>query len=398
MKIKHLFLLSFFILQSCASAEKTAKSDTKCIPPILSTTDTRLYQPRTNITPPLEPWHKEFELPQNPSNPDGGYYLYAIQRHDNVDEIWIGSGSWEGVIGASETYANYLVYYANTGKFKKVFSQIDNLETPAPSVLLPIKNGDIFGMRTFNNSAHNVPIIVKLNRSEQRFENIIDSSNLLTTDNLPRIDSYTVDANEQLWMISGEYLYKFDLKSFASERYPIIDNERGDYLSDIAFSPDEGILYLIAIGQPNLISFSIEKERVVETLPISLPIGQSYYQENKLAVSRMFLDSSRRLWVHDYGWMEQDKKWYPVISRFSGFYGHLEDAPYDLHGWLSTKLIFESSDGRLWFRSDNGTAWLNPAKSEWCWFTTYQSNIVEDSDHNLWMIADGKLYKNPLGK
>jgi|GEM_PF-4418861 len=28
--------------------------------------------------------------------------------------------------------------------------------------------------------------------------------------------------------------------------------------------------------------------------------------------------------------------------------------------------------------------------------TYYQSNIVEDTDGNLWMIADGKLYKYPL--
>jgi ligand-binding sensor domain-containing protein len=64
--------------------------------------------------------------------------------------------------------------------------------------------------------------------------------------------------------------------------------------------------------------------------------------------------------------------------------------------WKSPTILMESSDNRLWFESENGLVWLDPSEGKWCWFTTVQSNIVEDEEHNLWMIANEKLYKYPL--
>jgi len=67
--------------------------------------------------------------------------------------------------------------------------------------------------------------------------------------------------------------------------------------------------------------------------------------------------------------------------------------------WKSPKVVLESSDDRVWFQSDeNGMVWLDPDEEQWCWFTTEKSNIVEDAEGNLWMIADGKLYKNAIGE
>jgi hypothetical protein len=56
----------------------------------------------------------------------------------------------------------------------------------------------------------------------------------------------------------------------------------------------------------------------------------------------------------------------------------------------------DTQDGRLWYSSLRGSGWVNPATAQWCLFTTYQSNILEDSTGNLWMIADGDLYKYSL--
>jgi hypothetical protein len=66
--------------------------------------------------------------------------------------------------------------------------------------------------------------------------------------------------------------------------------------------------------------------------------------------------------------------------------------------WDLPEVVLESTDGRLWFRSTNGTVSLNPQKGDWCWFTTYQSNIVEDSNRVLWMIADGTVHQYDLGE
>ncbi|MFS8120515.1 MAG: hypothetical protein ACMG55_18815 [Microcoleus sp.] len=113
--------------------------------------------------------------------------------------------------------------------------------------------------------------------------------------------------------------------------------------------------------------------------------------------SNLKFDRSGRLWFGGLGWMESDEKWMQLIRQpIFVLYGQSQD-PLSPR-WRNPFLLLESSDGRLWFTSENGNAWLDLEKEKWCWFTTYQSNIVEDSDHNLWMVADGKLYKNPLGK
>jgi hypothetical protein len=106
------------------------------------------------------------------------------------------------------------------------------------------------------------------------------------------------------------------------------------------------------------------------------------------------MDHSGRLWLDDHAWMNSDGVWYDVV-RSPVFITDKSDAGPN-YVWDFPKVVFESSDGRLWFRSMNGMVSLNPEKGEWCWFTTEQSNIVEDSDHNLWMVADNKLYKLEL--
>jgi len=90
-------------------------------------------------------------------------------------------------------------------------------------------------------------------------------------------------------------------------------------------------------------------------------------------------------------------EWYQIQRSplfISGVKGSFGDFQYQ-----TPEVILESSDGRIWFlHSYNGMITLDPSTGTWCWFTTYQSNIVEDTDHNLWMIADNKLYKLPLGE
>ncbi len=108
----------------------------------------------------------------------------------------------------------------------------------------------------------------------------------------------------------------------------------------------------------------------------------------------VLVDSSGNLWLNSLGWMSKNSEWYQIHQPPIFI---LPAREYPLQPRLSVPyILLESVDKRIWFRSPNGTTWLDPFKGEWCWFTTYQSNIVEDSEHNLWMIADNKLYKLPL--
>ena len=124
------------------------------------------------------------------------------------------------------------------------------------------------------------------------------------------------------------------------------------------------------------------------------------------AESPLFLDSNDRLWVGTEGWLNNPAstrpKWYRIIQPpifihgsadngygGGGYGGFKRSIPYGLN---------ESSDGMFWFWASIGTVRLNPKIGEWCLFTTYSSPVVEDSNHNLWMVADNKLYKYELGQ
>jgi hypothetical protein len=47
-------------------------------------------------------------------------------------------------------------------------------------------------------------------------------------------------------------------------------------------------------------------------------------------------------------------------------------------------------------RLGEGTAWYDPEAGKGCLFTNLASYIVEDANKQLWMVADGKLYRYPL--
>ena len=126
----------------------------------------------------------------------------------------------------------------------------------------------------------------------------------------------------------------------------------------------------------------LESEAIQE-----LPIGSAN-------LYHLFVDHTDRLWFHDYGWLEPDGTWYQIIRSPVFISEGMQD--YIRYSWERPDIVIESLDGLLWFRFTMGLVRLDPRTAKWCWFTTYPSNIVEDQDHTLWMIADGKLYRYQL--
>jgi|LSQX01.1.fsa_nt_gb hypothetical protein len=66
--------------------------------------------------------------------------------------------------------------------------------------------------------------------------------------------------------------------------------------------------------------------------------------------------------------------------------------------WESPEPQAETEDGRIWYKSKRGLAWHQPETGEWCMFTSAQSNIVKDSQENLWIVYDNALYMLPASE
>ena len=131
---------------------------------------------------------------------------------------------------------------------------------------------------------------------------------------------------------------------------------------------------------------------IVDSLPLpdqQIPLAGSLY-----------IDNDQQLWTGIFGWFDKDFTWnafHPEIDQYV-----VVDKTIALWRYfLPASLIFESSDGRLWFAIPSnsgsanlrsGMAWFDPITKEGCWFSSQGTRIVEDGDQSLWMTAGQSLY------
>ena len=108
----------------------------------------------------------------------------------------------------------------------------------------------------------------------------------------------------------------------------------------------------------------------------------------------IFIDSKNRLWMDALGYRLPNGKWHTIYPNIKEYSRHLGDS-----SWGMPILQTESSNGLLWFykaadkREVEGTAWYNPQTKTGCMFSNLPLQIIEDKNHILWTVADGKLFK-----
>ena len=407
MRKQHILIIFVCALIMCSCQRTQAYNDSDsdaCIKPPISYSPyhTDTFDTRKSVLP-GSPWLEIARLPEFPQGVQGNYDIELLRLRGGYSEIWIKSCSVSTDDGNIFTPRNcgYAIFRTDTENLETVFTQIDESFHPFPKHTFLSADGAIWGIRSFNFIASGVPVLVYFDEVTQKFIEVRDLDNFLLGDNVPRIDSFSLEESGVLWIAGGQYLYSFNPSTRKAQAYKILKDEDPSYLTHATISPS-GLMYLSIDGKNEVIRFSTEIGRVLDTIKIEMPIDQvnskySSSEENLeyFRVRSSFMGQNGRLWIHNYGWMESDGTWHMLLSRFPGFFVNLSDEMG--YGWAIPEIVLEDSAGHLWFRSNSvGLVQFTPEKGEWCWFTTYQSNIVEDADHNLWMIADGKLYKYPL--
>ncbi|MBW8012449.1 MAG: hypothetical protein FVQ83_14635 [Chloroflexi bacterium] len=109
----------------------------------------------------------------------------------------------------------------------------------------------------------------------------------------------------------------------------------------------------------------------------------------------LFFDHSNKLWLNAAGWIDLQ------IDTGYRFFRILPSpifitTSYVLGGsyyWPNAFPRLESMDRFLWFDSPAGVAVLDLESYEWCLMTRFSSPIAEDSDHNIWIVGEGQIYK-----
>jgi len=353
-------------------AEQPSNSNEACLPPLATFA---FPHGETNITPPpqkpvLPPseWNLVSPLPN--FDKLASYRLALISYNDQYSEIWVLSNNRQGLFQ----------YRTDTEEWSVNKTTYDSIA----SLLFLDKEGNVWSARAgYYGLSDTQPFLSRYDKGKGEFISVYNNVDTWTL----TISSVKVDEKGIFWLMvknRGSYqLLSFDPSVLEAK----LHFESPDYGSSLEISRDNKILFVDS-KENDLIAYTPDTDKI-DTYHIPVAFGYA----------DLYLDSFERLWFNDVGWFDfstsTSRQWFTVVRSpvFIGF-------PEGIGQWVWTRPTFstESADGLLWFRSIRGTGWLDTKTGTWCLFTTYDSNIIQDSEHNLWMLADGKLFELILKK
>ena len=256
-----------------------------------------------------------------------------------------------------------------------------------------------------------------------------------------KVDHYFFDSESQLWFIvEGNVelqFYKIDQAENKLKEMLIIDASKlNNRILDFAYSPDHSLW--VIMSNPTtlnqiLVNLDLQTGKVTDHVTLSEYIigvdtdekGNVFSLNNKGVVERFnpkaktvsytylspkssywnagetefFFTETGQVYLNDLAWFENDdySSNLHLIFRSPVFVTQTDDGSGSFV-WESPEPQAETEDGRIWYKSMRGLAWHQPETGEWCMFTSAKSNIVKDSQGNLWIIYDNALYMLPASE
>ena len=390
--------LLFVTLCACANA---SPMEDECI----ESFNSFAYSPTEELDediewiPPLAPWRVISEIPNNPIDDRAIRTKIEITRSTHGKrEIWIRRYTLRKLFEPGSDVHEYAVFSPENEEWKVISAQVGDTGIWVDQLFIT-SDGTIWGRNTWKSDNeypfNHIPVLSRFNEKTERFEFEQNSIRYEFAQNINQFFDWQIvllGKDDTFWIfIQEDGLYTFDPHSLKVE----FQVEIPDFVVDSAvISPDATIYfrkhpYEYSMQQGELFSFS-PNTKEINMLEIPLETWPQY--------SDLFIDKEGRLWLDTIGFREQNGRWhllYPDVDLYLRNISQVEG-----YRWITPHVVMQSTDGILWLAkyaiSDNGTAWYDPKTGEGCMFTNYDSEIVEDSKHTLWLIAENKLYNYEL--
>lgn len=174
----------------------------------------------------------------------------------------------------------------------------------------------------------------------------------------------------------------------------------------------DGVVQRMVASQNGFLLFSQKKEESWEISPGELvkyyPVTQTVEEINVPFFhwpdyGTLLYTNSGDLWIGIHGYMSKNGPW---ILRSPNRLAYIDlGADSDTYNWQQPDLLFQSSNGFLWYTNEvgdgvgiHGSAWYDPVTETGCWFTTESGNIMEDNRKTIWMTIGEKIYKYSTSK
>ncbi len=361
------------------------------------------------------PWKIEATIPMPQIE---GYYAphindVVLARSTNEgQEIWIA----QKMLSASPSPGSetiFTIYQPTSQSWKNVPANIDNTDYYV-SDLFVTRDGSIWGSTTgeYNHGdpvpTDKVPVLSKFNESTQRFEfapGVLDIIPTLPDDPksgwflyFDKIDIVLDGKQDIFWIFSEkDGIYRYDPATQVTQKWLDLPDL---HVTSLALSSDGNIFVedfrwermtepYFHLYEGSLFQFFPDTRELV---PLEMP------DEPWPVFSGWLVTQTGRLWMGTIGYWDLSGSWHLLHPSTEEFFKHAGD-----QAWATPHLMLESSDGLLWYRksldmgpSREGTAWYNPETGKGCMFTNLAVDVIEDSEHQLWLAAEGNLYRYPL--
>jgi hypothetical protein len=395
------FATEYIQTSNSQNSQQTEKNVDECIPPLetfaysLSTDSSKPQYPGNGpIILPPSPWQAEEALSQNLSI----ITTRIVQGHR---EIWFKKNPYNP---SGSKFREFIIYYPESKEWKSISSKVGS-DGGYVGKLFVAKNGSLWGQIFWDTSQNSTeqhtitgqPVLSSYNEETKQFEFENETKQFSNTSMEPNETIYDpkilLDPRGIFWIfVQKDAVYSYDPVTKETRHHVDISKH---VVSDPELAPDGSIYYVNNYYLTHGMTLTMQDKEIFHFMPETDTIEKIYIPLQPWPLfSSILVDDTGKLWLDSIGWKEPDGNWYQVhqspIFITNVLWSGVE------YRWKTPRILMESSDNRLWFSSDNGLAWLDAKKGKWCWFTTEQSNIVEDQEHNLWMIADNTLYKYPL--
>lgn len=341
------------------------------------------------VLPPL-PWEQVVQIPGDDDL--GSYALMAMRSNQDEDEIWV----------ANTLTHEFKIYRPKTN----TWIDAGRIDTLMGAFFMVVDHQNRIWIAA---PQRDMQWIYRYQPNTNQFEAV--SLDTISWDSDEYITDIQADNQGTLWFLIGSYsgrnyssssaqpsaqpparLYSYNTETFEIKYHPL----DFDLMNSLVVFPDDSIGLISkefneTHWSNDLIRY-FPATRATEEYSIFNSIYE--YRHHDQFPPRMFLDNQQHLWFDDRGWAEfstgQPVTWQAVVPS-PVFIDMLEG--HGLWYWGHPRFSAVSADGKLWYSSSRGSGWVDPTLGKWCVFTSYDSNVLADSQGNLWILVDGWLYR-----
>lgn len=348
---------------------------------------------------PTEPWHIESTMPSDYYG-DATFNQYdwqvrLVRLVRGNPEIWLSRER-----GASkEVIPLILIYYPMSKRWSSVSGIVEDSDIFVKDIYMT-SDGTVWGKNRWLQDQNNTPnqgsILSKYNEQTHQFQFVLNAPQIsFAKENRASDIRVHLSRTGIFWIaVESDGLYTYDPQLDQTTKQA----ELGEMPVGVMSSASDGTVYFASTSYEQL-QFSQPPFHMHEGMLIQFSVdsGKFIALENPSepwpAVGPPLVTKSNQLWLGSVGYKDlNENRWYRLLPEINVY---TEESYLNRPG--SPQVMLEDAFGILWFGSDteakDGIAWYDLETGKGCMFANFYANIVEDSRQQLWMFADGNLYK-----